>query len=297
LVRLIDAKGAVVAGSLSDAEGQFLLRAPTPGMYRLKAERIAYAEAWSPAIAVEGPGAVEVELSLSPAPIALSELEVTAEQVCHIRPEDGLGVSRVWEEARKALTIQDWAEQERLHRFRISQFRSLLNSDGDVLSSESSEAEGLFDRVPFRSLSAGELQAHGYVQRRYQLETGFIETEYYAPDASVLLSDPFLETHCFSLSANEGAGDLIGVAFEPVRRSGPPNIEGVLWVDRESSELRFLEFTYTPNSWKRRPLSGGHVEFDRLPDGSWVVARWAIRMPTRRGYIETGAEILGVEGR
>jgi hypothetical protein len=265
-------------------------------VYRVKAERIAYAEAWSPEITLEGPTDATLELSLSPAPIALSELEVTADQVCHMRPEDGLGVSRVWEEARKALTIQDWAEEEGLHRFRISEFRSLLNSDGNVLSSESFEAEGFFDRVPFRSLSADELQAHGYVQRRNQLETGFLETEYYAPDASVLLSDSFLETHCFRLSANEDAEDLIGVAFEPVRPSGPPNIQGVLWVDRESSELRFLEFTYTPNSWKRRPLSGGRVEFDRLPDGSWVVDRWAIRMPTRRGYIETGARILKTEG-
>jgi hypothetical protein len=60
----------------------------------------------------------------------------------------------------------------------------------------------------------------------------------------------------------------------------------VLWLDRASAELRSLEYHYrdVPHDVPTERL-GGRVEFDRLPDGTWIVRRWWIRMPiveTRR---------------
>ena len=93
----------------------------------------------------------------------------------------------------------------------------------------------------------------------------------------------------------ETKSGLIGVAFEPVKQRRDTDIEGVLWVDRESAQLRYLEFRYTPISWRGRELSGGKVEFHQLPSGAWIVRRWSIRMPTRVGYKEYGAEIIRIE--
>jgi len=290
LVRLVTDEGREVVGYLSTNEGQFLLRAPIPGRYRVKADRIGYTPTWSAEVMVQASAMVLVDLEMRPEPVALSELEVVADQVCRIRPEDGLGVSRVWEEVRKALTIQAWTGSERLHRFRIAHVESQLDPDGDVVATEVSEETGFFDQVPFRSLPVEVLQRDGYVQDQNPLKT-----DYYAPDASVLLSDRFLETHCLRLTTDEHAEGRIGVAFEPMRTDRAVDIEGVLWVDRESAELRQLEFRYTPSRWRRRDLAGGRVEFDQLADGSWVVRRWVIRMPTRMGYKETGAEILGID--
>jgi hypothetical protein len=67
---------------------------------------------------------------------------------------------------------------------------------------------------------------------------------------------------------------------------GITEIEGTLWVDRETSELRLLEYRYAGVRPEYAAVNvGGFVEFLRLPTGSWLVNRWAIRMP--RAHIET----------
>jgi hypothetical protein len=96
----------------------------------------------------------------------------------------------------------------------------------------------------------------------------------------VLLSDVFLDTHCFHLAVQEDQPQTIGLAFEPVRPGGVPDIAGTLWLDRETAHLDFLEYRYT---WARfdeaQGVARGRVEFERLPNGAWIVRRWWIRMP------------------
>jgi len=59
-----------------------------------------------------------------------------------------------------------------------------------------------------------------------------------------------------------------------------PDIEGVLWLDAVSAELRYLDFTYTRLPYEIQLQNiGGRVEFERLPSGPWIVRRWWIRMP------------------
>ena len=59
-----------------------------------------------------------------------------------------------------------------------------------------------------------------------------------------------------------------------------PEVTGTLWVDKNSSELRFLEYSYTGLPGVLRPASlGGRVEFRRLANGAWIVSYWYIRMP------------------
>jgi len=108
----------------------------------------------------------------------------------------------------------------------------------------------------------------------------------YAPDAAVVLSESFADQHCFAV--RQGRGDregLIGLGFEPAPGRDLPDIEGVLWLDMETAELRDLEFRY-----KRLPLPvwdddiGGDVEFERLPSGAWIVSRWSIRSPIVEFY-------------
>src|SRR5262249_53043076 len=109
-------------------------------------------------------------------------------------------------------------------------------------------------------------------------------TTYYAPDAEVLLSDFFAAAHCFHLvepPRSAGVSSLIGVAFQPLRdRPVLHDIDGTLWLDRTSAELRTLEFRYTGLPDYVAPANpGGKVEFLRLSDGGWLVSRWSVRMP------------------
>jgi len=105
--------------------------------------------------------------------------------------------------------------------------------------------------------------------------------DYFAPDAAALLSDAFLDTHCFRLHTAPGSPDLIGLSFEPVRSQRPPDVAGTLWLDRETAKPRVLEFGYDWAPWEEaRGVARGGVEFRELPSGAWIIPRWWIRMPT-----------------
>lgn len=123
-------------------------------------------------------------------------------------------------------------------------------------------------------------------RRRPLAERGFIVEDrlggyqYFAPDASVLLSDVFLDSHCLGLVPGDPSSGLIGLTFTPSTPGPISDIEGTLWLDGSTSALQSLDFTYTRPPWTEvRGLAGGRVEFERLPSGAWVVREWHIRMP------------------
>jgi hypothetical protein len=123
---------------------------------------------------------------------------------------------------------------------------------------------------------------------------------YYGPDAEVVLSDPFLDRHCFWIETDAPDDEpWIGLGFRPRERREVTDIRGVLWLDRGTAELRVLEYRYTPLP-RRVPARhvGGRLEFERLPSGAWIIDRWWIRTPGERGRAriprieEAGAVVL-----
>jgi hypothetical protein len=131
----------------------------------------------------------------------------------------------------------------------------------------------------------------------------------------VLLSDRFLDSHCFFLRRDRDHDDQIGLAFEPVRGRRVPDIEGTLWIDEATSELRSLEFEYVhmPANVARGPR-GGLANFHRLPNGAFVIREWSIHSPLVRlersgigalateeqrlfGLYAEGAEVLSIVDR
>jgi hypothetical protein len=118
------------------------------------------------------------------------------------------------------------------------------------------------------------------------MENGFVRRnddgslDYFGPDAGVLLSDVFLDTHCFRLAEDLDQPSALGLAFEPVRAGERADISGTLWLDRETAQLRVLEYAYTWAPWAEAlGVAQGRVDFEQLPNGSWIVRRWWIRMP------------------
>jgi hypothetical protein len=70
------------------------------------------------------------------------------------------------------------------------------------------------------------------------------------------------------------------LAFEPDVTRDLPDVDGVLWLDAATAELRFLDFSYTQIPYQiDMDEVGGRVEFERLPAGPWIVRRWWVRMP------------------
>lgn len=278
LAYLLDDGGRTVENTLTDDIGRAMFLDVARGTYRIRAEMIGRETTTSEPFDLEPGTPAQVEVRLPSSAIALDGIEVSAGERCRIRPEEGMAIARVWDEARKALEAASYTDRSDLYRYRIETWQQDLDRDARVVQSEeSAEREG-FMRVPFESLPAEELVDRGFVQ---EADDG--TSRYYAPDARVLLSDTFLDSHCLRLEeGDEETEDLIGVAFEPAddRSRGIPDITGTLWLDPQTAELRWLEYRYVnvlPGL--ATDLIGGRVEFRSMPDGTWIVPEWWIRMP------------------
>lgn len=283
MVMLFDDAGDRVDRFLTNAAGQFRLEARLPGPHYITIERIGYANLTTDRFQPrphDAPMTIEVPVE----PVVLVGLDVEAGQRCEVRPEEGRATARVWDEVRKALAAEAWTREAALYRYTLLRFNRRLDREAETVISDNSALSDERDAA-FSSVAIETLAEKGFVQAE-----GDSATVYYAPDAEALLSDPFLDTHCFGVTA--GDEGLIGLTFEPIAGRVVPDIVGVLWVDESTAELDRLVYRYV-NLIRSREIGepGGEVYFSRLPNGAWIVRQWRIRMPVldmvRRRIVRT----------
>lgn len=267
--------GGEVGAVLSNGAGRFIVRAPAPGSYTVRADRIGHASTTSDSFTLAQGDTVNIRLVAEVHAIQLEGLEVSGEARCDIRPQAGRAVAMVWEEARKALAAAALTEDSGFYRYRTIRFLRELDKAGRRVISEQRRANQGYLRSPFESLPAETLISEGFIKSDPEGDL------YYAPDAAVLLSDAFLDTHCLGLTTGRGdAAGLLGVTFEPISGRNLPEIRGVVWVDPSSGELRHVDYTYENlDPALRSEAVGGRVVFQGLPNGTWIVTEWRIRMP------------------
>ncbi|MCI0434497.1 MAG: carboxypeptidase-like regulatory domain-containing protein [Gemmatimonadetes bacterium] len=299
-VVLVGADDRPVTGVLTDAAGRFSARAPA-GRYTLRAELIGYETALAGPFLVQRAEPVAITLSLRARALPLDAITVEVEQRCEANPESGVAAT-VWDEARKGLEAVRWTSRGALVTYRVRQYTRVTDLTGRVRESEE-KTTVLRAARPFTTPPAEELAEKGFVR-----DDG-LESLFYAPDAGVLLSDAFAATHCFR--ARRGRGEqagLVGLSFEPHPR-GRADVQGTLWLDAATSELRWIEYRYTGIDYGPRTRElGGRLDFARLESGAWVISSWRIRGPafarpraaTAReplslaGFMEAGGEVVEV---
>lgn len=265
-----------VASALTAIGGVYVLRAPAAGRFVLAVKRIGYRRHVSEPFDLGSGETVVREVLVDLVPFMLSEVVVTGAQFCASDPRESDRVAALWDEARTALLATQISLRDRLFRARVTHYvRELDPKSLRVLSETRSHATGIVSR-PFASIAADSLSARGYWIPR---QDGGVT--YYGPDAEVLLSDAFLEDHCFS-EARPGRDrrGLVGLSFTPVAGRTVPDVVGTLWLDEKEFELRFVEFTYSQVRPGADSASvGGELHFARLPSGAWLVRRWFLRLP------------------
>lgn len=275
LVVLVREGGAEEDGYLTNSAGRFRLTSSPAGQFRLRAERIGYATVISQPFELASGQVLGMNLETSHQPISLEGIGVQGEQRCVVRPEEGLALAQLWEEAGKALRVQEWTEQEGMYEYQVSNYQRELGPEARRVQAEMRETDIVVAQLPYRSLPVEELLTHGFIR---PLEDG--RFEFRAPDASVLLSDPFLDTHCFRLREDPDRPGSIGLSIEPTEETELSDIEGTLWLERGSARLQFLEYRYTDVPYPgANAAAGGRVDFEGLPNGTWIVKDWWIRMP------------------
>lgn len=295
-VSLHDASGAAVHAALTGADGRFFLRAPAPGDYTVRGARIGYALTVGPALRLEAGPPVSADLVANAQRVMLEALVVEARPRCRARRDGTDETALVWEEIRKALDLVSAAAADRTAAYAVELFaRERPLRAGSAPTEEPVRRVEGYGFKPFVTVDPARLASHGFIERAADTVL------YAAPDAELLLSDAFLDTHCFHLRTDGAPEDgLIGLAFQPVRGRRLPDVQGVLWVNRATAELRVLDFEYTrPPFHGPRGVPGGRVAFQRLPDGRWVTSEWVIRMPvlgatTTVGIANTGPQVIAV---
>ncbi len=275
LVVLVDAPGAERGNTLTDAAGRFTLRAPRAGAYTLRLERVGYATATSPVLRLTAGETVQFRFAATQRRVQLQGLVAMARSRCAQRAQGGTEVTTLLNEARKALRATRGTEEARQYRYLVKRFaRARRVNDGLVLQDSAQTSSALLAK-PFVSVPG------------WRLEQGWVQVEgnstvYFAPDTEILTSSFFLDNRCFRVVPGRGdQAEWIGLAFEPTRDRRLPDIEGTLWLDSTTAELRRLEYRYT-GLQIRGPVVrqlGGEMDFHRLPDGAWIVRSWRIRLP------------------
>lgn len=300
-ISLMDGAGARVGSGLSAESGRFFVEAPGPGSYLLRGERIGFSSV-EQRVVVQPGEALDVVLRAPTRAIQLQGIVASADRRCRVRPEAGAAAAVLWEEARKALDVVALTGDEQALPVQLVSWERELDPRSLLIRDERRSVRQGFAVDPVRSRPAEELAREGYIQ---EAEDGSMT--YFGPDQAVLLSDVFQNAHCFRVEDGDEDGDtagLVGLAFEPMEQD-IPDVEGTLWLDGESAELRFLEYRYSRYPY---PLDdtrnlGGRVDFERRGDGRWFVREWAIRMPrmTREGVTgpvrltgirEAGGEVI-----
>lgn len=265
--------------------GLFQIEASRPGNYRLRAERIGYATSYSEFFDLAAGDTLVVEIRAEVEAISLRGIEAVADRQCRVRPGEGLAVTRVWEEARKALEAAAWTQELGLYRYDVLRIKRRLDHRERTVLTEDRIYSELLAAAPYVARPADSLRAEGFA--RYSPE----ESVFWAPDAEVLLSDAFLDTHCLLIrDGRDNEAGVVGLDFEPVPNRNAPEIAGTMWLDEATSRLRRLEFAYqnldAPESLMDAE-PGGRVEFQALPDGTWIVTSWSLRL--FRARVDTGA--------
>lgn len=273
------------ATGLTNGRGEFSLRAAQAGLYRVTAKRIGSRRLELPVFQLRAAEVLYRELLLEPVAFVLPNVAVRGASWCVTRREDEARIAVLWDEAQTALASASVVVRDSLVRTRLIRYQRTLNPRTLSVVREDRTDTVVAPGAYFRSLSPDSLERFGYWRQNGDTLT------FDAPDLSVLLDRSFRRTHCFSL-ARQGIDGLVGIQFSPVQGRRIADIQGTLWMTANTFELQRIEFSYTdlprvPNADR----IGGEVHFSRVAEGSWIVQRWFIRMPSynRRSAVSATA--------
>jgi hypothetical protein len=259
---------------LTAAAGDYAIRAPAPGRYRISVKRIGVRRFVSEPFDLADGETRGFDAAIDP--VALTLPQVTVSGLCATRPRELARIASLWEEARTALEATQISLRDRLMEAQIARYAAELEPGRlRVMFDWRSDAQVMSEQ-PFHSLSGDSLSEIGYWR---QLPGDSVE--YQGPDASALASNAFLRDHCFSLAPPiRNRPDLTGIAFVPARDRRLPDIAGTIWLDARRFELRSVEVRSTRlPSMPNAEQVGGEAHYTRLGTGAWIVDRWFIRMP------------------
>ena len=276
VVSLLDTAGTPSGRRvLTNERGEFALRAPTPGEYQLDVRAIGFTPLRRRRLSLGDSETRSDDVVLIPIVTRLANLRVETKSPCRRTNELDAVTTEVWDDVWAALASTEIAREQRIMRADVFLYVREIDVETGLVRDEERRLVPVLDERPFRTASPAELAQYGYWR-----PTLGGQVNLYGADAQTLMSTEFLGAHCFALTRVDApTGIRIGLTFRPMRSDASHDVEGVLWIDPESRELRTLEYNYTGLAPVRGERATGRMIFTRLPSGVWVDDHWLLRQP------------------
>lgn len=296
LIELRDLAGKSLQIVLTTPSGAFQLTAAAPGRYRYRVAAIGFQPRPPTAVDVPADGVILPDIVLATMSMRLPDLVAVGRgRYCG---KSGLTddiFARLIESAHSALQIMETTVKTHQVAFEVAVIStSTLYGAYSNLSVADTIVQPL-SRWPVESIDPDTLRLVGFGRL---LDPGNESSrEYYGPDARVLFSDWFLDTHCFTVDKpkKNAPTDSLHLRFTPARKTKLIDVAGELVLDAHNLALLQFSFTHTnlPN-WMTDEAAGGYMEFSRLDSGLWMTKSWSIWAP--RGGITPDRGRLSVAG-
>lgn len=318
LLLLMDESGQERARSATSASGGFDLRAPAAGRFRLRVQRIGQRGWEAPPVDLAVGTTLTLILQVPNTPFELPALEVVSRRSrCNVTLGDGSLGAAIMEAAQTALGLAEAEASTGRRTYAAESYRRTIPDRGPALDSTVTSLQ--LTGWPVESADPDSLRIRGFVQGQWPapnvMDGGpVVGPTYFAPDARVMFSDWFLETHCIAVDTvslgERGLEKAVVARFQPVRGTRDvAALRGRLVFDRSTLGLRLLNFEFVARPrWAPHGSAGGDLRFARLPDGTWVPASWQLRVPLPKvgsdryrfyGLLEVGGRVssVRVDGR
>ena len=264
-----------VGRAMTGPDGRFVIRLARAGSYVATAKRIGVRPVRTERFAVGDGARVTVTLEVERVATPLSAVEVSARNACGPRARSDPSAGRMLEELLASIALVSLSSSGPPVQGTVTRYVQWLDPRTSVVLDDSTQrARGRY-QTPFVSRPADSLRLAGFVVEEANGDVVFL-----APDPHVLASASFIDSHCFSVARDTLEGTRLGLAVRPLPRQRRPDVEGVIWFDRATAELREFRFKYVNiDSRLADPKIGGAVAFRRLESGRWIVSEWHITAP------------------
>ncbi len=282
--------GQNIARAVTGARGSFRLQVNSDRLV-IRVLAIGYAPQVLDTVQLARGQQRELNAILTGTSVVLPGLRMASESRCRVKPDSASLVAKIFHEARTALAASQLIAPDGPVRTRVRVSEEIwATNENKMLESEYREYFSNSLR-PFRTASVDSLLEHGFVTRRrepFGTHGVEVEVDYRVPSADVVVEDRFLESYCLYLAQTPAdRPGLIGVGFRPSGNRRITQIEGTIWIDARTAELRRMEFGYAGLDANRARINpGGWLEFSRLETGLWFVSRWELRVPALGQWIQ-----------
>ena len=208
IVLLVAPSGTRAAATLTDDGGRFRLHAPSAGTFSLRVDVVGYRSMNLPPFTLGAADTLTRDVVFAFERTQLPAVAVTATSNCARVSGDAGDAPRLWSEAQKTLEASRLAIQERRFNVALRRFERTIGIPDSVLRASRTWTQSGVTQNPFESLSPEAAARDGFSTER---DSGRF---YFAPDAAVLLSDAFVNGHCFGTRRGGPDGS---------KRAAPPN--------------------------------------------------------------------------